>query len=118
MNPASSSPAGWDWKQQVHSATPPMNLRSLARKTALLNYGIALAGLAISWFQRRPDIIPGVAFLVALMSMILWSLTLSFMASVSLYRVILRHRLRWIQHHPRQPAGAGGLADDWLDGPV
>ena len=60
MNPAPSSSVNRDWKQP-EPTTPPMDLRGLARKTALLNYGIVLAGLAISWFQRRPAIIPGVA---------------------------------------------------------
>src|SRR4051812_11637627 len=103
MDQAPSSSVEWGRKQQELPATEPLNLWGLARKTILLNLGIVISGLAISWFQRRPDVIMAVALLVALMSTILWFLTLSFMALVSLYRIILRHRLRWLRQLPRRP---------------
>jgi hypothetical protein len=106
------------WKGRELDGVPPPSLRSLVRKSALLNLGILLSGLPLAAAYGGPDAILPTLVLLAAVSLIVWVATFAGFSLVSLWR-IFRCQGTGVPRRPSRPTGGSeGLSDDWLDGPV
>src|SRR4051794_3899391 len=103
---------------QSRTPIPMSGFGGLVRKTALLNLGIILSATAIAATLRRPASFLIIAFVVPMVSVVLWATTFAISAFVSLCRIFWGQGLRGTRRSPRHLTGGGGVGDPWLDGPA
>jgi hypothetical protein len=115
MKPPASSK--WDWASLQAGPPPsPPSFRAIVRKTALLNLGMILSGLAMAAYLGRAD--AAILILVGLMSVVLWAATFAISAFVTLARIFWMQGARAPRHRTARATSGGGLVDEWLDGPA
>jgi hypothetical protein len=100
------------------SESPGPSLRSIVRKSALLNLTIVLTSFPVLVLAGGPKAIaPTLAIMVGI-SVLIWTCTFTLFSFVSLARIF------WIPvspvagREPPHPAEQADVADRWLDGPV
>ena len=94
---------------------PPLRLRDLARKSALLNLGIVATAVpaALLIFDPRGWVVAAVA--VGLVSLVVWSVTFAVFSVRSVARIYaVQNQIR----DRRAARGPGPVGDRWLDGPA
>lgn len=93
-------------------------LRSVVRKSVLLNLTIVLTSFPVLVFAGGPAAVIPVLAIMAGISVLIWSTTFALFSFVSLARIF------WSPATAGNPDGrsrrrpASGLADRWLDEPV
>jgi uncharacterized protein YybS (DUF2232 family) len=99
-----------------HESRAP-RLRSVVRKSALLNVVIVLTSFPVLVFAGGPEAVAPARAIMAGISLVIWT------ATFTLYFVVTLPRLFWTpvasgkRLGPPQPAEAAGVADRWLDAP-
>jgi len=117
MRPTSFSAAIRSVKGRDEDVAPPLKLRSLAWRSALLNLVIALTALPVMIFAGGSGaVVPALAVMAAV-SALIWVATLTAFFLVSISRVIWRLGVLGLRHPHGRSKGSSGLADEWIDGP-
>jgi hypothetical protein len=118
MNPTSYAAAIRAVKAQGDNAIPPLRLRSLAWRSALLNLAIVLTAFPVMAFAGGPRaVVPALAVMAAV-SAVLWAVTLTAFFIASFGRALWCLRVRMAQRPYGRLGAAGVLADRWLDDPA
>jgi hypothetical protein len=118
MNPTSYAEAIRAVKGQGVDTAPPLKLISLAWRSALLNLTIVLTAFPVLAFAGGPGAVVPALALMAAISAILWSATLTAFFMMRFVRACTCLSARRAQRsHGRANAG-GVLADRWLDNPA
>jgi hypothetical protein len=97
---------------------PALSLRSIVRKSALLNLTVVLTSFPVLVFAGGPEAVVPVLEIMAGVSVLIWALTFTLFSFVSLPRIFWTPVNSGKRHDPRHPAEEAGIADRWLDGPV
>jgi hypothetical protein len=97
---------------------PPLKLRGLVRKTALLNLGIVATALPIAALTGDPMAFVVALVVVALVSLVAWASTFAAFSFLSLARIFRAQAERRSLQAARRAEGRNGVADRWMDGPV
>ena len=98
-------------------ATP--SLRSIVRKSALLNLTIILTSFPVLVFAGGPRaVVPALAIMAGI-SVVVWTATFTLFSFITLARIFWTPasslaRGEPLHHHRRE----AGVADRWLDGPA
>ena len=97
--------------------SPAPGLRSVVRKSALLNVAIVLTSFPVLVFAGGPKaVIPALAVMAGI-SFLIWAATFTLYFFVSLPGIYWTPVGSGKRPDPRQPAEEAGVADRWLDGP-
>ena len=97
--------------------SPAPSLRSIVRKSLLLNLVIIATSFPVLTLAGGPDAVaPALAIMVGI-SVVIWTLTFTLFSLVSLVRMFRRPA------SAAKPLGlpvtrAAGVSDRWLDGPI
>jgi hypothetical protein len=94
------------------------SLRSVVRKSALLNATIVLTSFPVLAFAGGPEAIVPILAIMAGISFLIWTVTFALFSFVSLARIFWMPVSLGKPSDPPHPAEQTGLADRWLDGPV
>jgi hypothetical protein len=101
-----------------HSEEPPtLSLRSVARKSALLNAAIVLTSFPVLVFAGGPRAVVPALVIMAGVSFVVWAATytvFSFVSLARIYRILASSETRRTSARPRTQSG---VSDRWLDGP-
>lgn len=96
---------------------PRMSLRSVIRKSALLNVTVILTSFPVLVLAGGPRaILPALAVMIGI-SFIIWAATYAVFSFVSLARIFRILSSGDVRYHSARPRGQAGVADRWLDGP-
>jgi hypothetical protein len=95
-----------------------LSLRSIIRKSALLNVTIVLTSLPVLLFAGGPKAVVPALELMAGISLLIWSLTFALFSAVSVARLFGTPAPSKRKSDPLRPATDAGVTDRWLDGPV
>ncbi len=102
--------------KEVESASP--SLRSIVRKSALLNVVIVLTSFPVLVVAGGPKAVVPTLKLMAGISVLIWTATFALFSFVSLAR-IFRAPVSTVKQSDRpRPVNDAGVADRWLDGSV
>jgi hypothetical protein len=109
------------WKPAIKPGTeiecPRPSLRSVVRKSALLNLAIVLTSFPVLVFEVGPRAVIPALVLMAGISVLVWTATFTVFFFVSLGRVYSAPVSSAARHAPMHQAENAGVADRWLDGP-
>ncbi len=94
------------------------SLRSVVRKSALLNLTIILTSFPVLVFAGGPAAVIPVLAIMAGISVLIWSTTFALFSFVSLVRIFWSPATAGKPHSPSRRRPASGLTDRWLDEPV
>ena len=97
-------------------ATAP-SLRSVVRKSALLNLTVILTSFPVLVLAGGPKAFVPALAIMAGVSVLIWTATytvFSFVSLAQIYRILASSRTR---RHAAARRGQSGVADRWLDGP-
>jgi len=98
---------------------PAPTLRSVVRKSALLNLVIVLTSCPVLIFAGGPKAVVPTLEIMAGISVLIWTATFALFSLVSLPRLFRTPVCCGVtRRDPRHPAEGVGVADRWLDGPV
>jgi hypothetical protein len=116
MNPSMSKPLvapGYENEK----ATP--SLRSIVRKSALLNLTIILTSFPVLVFAGGPNaVVPALAIMAGI-SVVVWTATFTLFSFITLARIFWTPASSLARGEPlHHQAREAGVADRWLDGPV
>jgi len=98
-------------------ATAP-SLRSVVRKSALLNLTVILTSFPVLVLAGGPKALVPALAIMAGVSVLIWTATytvFSFVSLAQIYRILSSGGTR---HRDAARRGHSGLADRWLDGPL
>ncbi len=96
---------------------PAPSLRSIVRKSALLNLMIVLTSCPVLISAGGPKAVVPTLEIMAGISVLIWTATFALFSLASL-PLIFRARVPTVIRRSRQhPADEAGVADRWLDGP-
>ena len=98
--------------------SPAPSLRSVVRKSALLNVVIVLTSFPVLVFAGGPRALVPALEIMAGISLVIWTTTLTLFSFVSLARIFRAPVSTLKRIDPPQRADEAGVADRWLDGPV
>jgi hypothetical protein len=115
MNPPTLKPVilpGYE-----HEPSAP-TLRSVVRKSALLNFVIVLTSFPVLTFAGGPKAVVPTLEIMAGISVLIWAATFALFSLGSLPRLFKTPVSSVTRHDPLHPADDAGVADRWLDGPV
>ena len=115
MNPPTMRPAiapGYD------SESPAPSLRSIIRKSALLNLVIVLTSCPVLVLAGGPKAVVSTLEIMAGISILIWTATFALFSLVSIPRIFRAPRSFLTTRKPPNPPQATGVADRWLDGPA
>lgn len=94
------------------------SLRSVVRKSALLNLVIVLTAFPVLVFAGGPlAVVPALAIMAGI-SLVIWTATFTLYFFVTLPRLFGTPVSSGKWRDPPHPAAEAGVADRWLDGPV
>jgi hypothetical protein len=102
----------------VPNESPAPSLRSIIRKSALLNVAIVLTSFPVLIFAGGPKAVVPTLAIMAGISVLIWSATFTLFSFVSLPRIFRTPVSPVTRRDPAPPAEEAGVADRWLDGPV
>jgi len=115
MNPPTLKPVivpGYENESQGPS------LRSVVRKSALLNVVIVLTSFPVLVFAGGPKaVVPALAIMAGI-SALIWTTTFALFSFVSLFRIFRTPDSSVKRRDPPHPAEGAGVSDRWLDEPV
>jgi len=97
---------------------PAPTLRSVVRKSALLNWVIVLTSFPVLTFAGGPKAVVPTLEIMAGISLLIWTTTFALFSFASLPRLFRAPVSSVTRRDPPQPAEQAGVADRWLDGPV
>jgi len=98
--------------------SPAPSLRSVVRKSALLNLMIVLTSFPVLIFAGGPKAVAPTLAIMAGISVLIWSATFALFSLASLPRIFRTPVSSVTLRDPPLPAEQAGVADRWLDGPV
>jgi hypothetical protein len=97
--------------------SPARGLRSVVRKSALLNVVIVLTSFPVLVAAGGPlAVVPALAIMAGI-SLVIWTATFTLYFVVTLPRLFGTPVASGKRLGPPQPAEAAGVADRWLDAP-
>ncbi len=97
---------------------PGPSLRSVVRKSALLNLTVVLTSFPVLVFAGGPAaVIPVLAIMMGI-TILIWSATFAIFSFISLARIFWAPARAGKPQDPSRRAPASGVADRWLDEPV
>lgn len=99
-----------------HSVPAP-SLRSLVRKSALLNAVIVLTSFPVLVFAGGPNAVVPAAAIMGGITYLIWTVTFTVYFVISLPRLFRAPFFSRSRRDRIQPANAAGVADPWLDDP-
>ena len=94
------------------------SLRSIVRKSALLNLTIILTSFPVLVFAGGPKAVVPTLAIMAGLSVLIWTATFTLFSLVSLARIFWTPVSSVARRGSPHPAEKVGVADPWLDGPV
>ncbi len=97
---------------------PAPSLRSVVRKSALLNVTIVLTSFPVLVFAGGPRAVVPTLALMGGISLLIWTTTFTLFSFVSLARIFLSPASSVPRCELPPKAEQTGVADRWLDGPV
>jgi hypothetical protein len=110
------------WNQVVKTGNeieyPRPSLRSVVRKSALLNLAIVLTSFPVLVFEVGLKAVVPALVLMAGISVLVWTATFTVFFFVSLGRVFSAPVASAARRTRLQQAESVGVADRWLDGPI
>lgn len=115
MNPPTLKPvigAGYDTEPRAPS------LRSIVRKSALLNLVIVLTSCPVLVFAGGPKAVVPTLEIMAGISGLIWTATFAMFSLMSLPRIFRTPSPFVTSRQSPHSAEETGVADRWLDGPV
>jgi hypothetical protein len=95
--------------------SPPPSLRSVVRKSALLNAVIVLTSFPVLVLAGGPRAVVPTLVIMAGISFLIWTVTFTLFSFVSLPRIFRTPISSGKRRDPLHPTA--GVADRWLDGP-
>ena len=95
-----------------------LSLRSVIRKSALLNLTIVLTSFPVLVFAGGERAIGPALAIMAGISFVIWTATFALFSFASLARIFLTPASPQAQGGSQNLARATGVGDRWLDGPV
>ena len=98
------------------SRTP--NLRSVVRKSALLNIVIVLTSCPILIFEGGPKAVAVTLEIMAGITILIWVATFALFSLVTLPRIFRTPVSRLKRSDTLNPASEMGVADRWIDRPA
>lgn len=113
MNPSKPNPLGVPGSEN-EAAAP--SLRSIIRKSALLNLTIVLTSFPVLVFAGGPNAVLPTLAIMAGISVVVWTATFTLFSFVSLARIFWTPASSAARGEPPHPAREAGVADRWLDG--
>ncbi len=97
--------------------SPAPSLRSIVRKSLLLNLVIVATSFPVLTLAGGPDAVaPALAIMVGI-SVVIWTATFTLFSLVSLVR-IFRRPISTEKRLDLRVMRAAGVSDRWLDGPI
>jgi hypothetical protein len=115
MNPPTLKPVIVAGKE---NKSPVPNLRSVVRKSALLNVVIVLTSCPILIFEGGPKAVVVTLEIMAGISILIWVATFALFSLVTLPRLFRTPVSRVERSDVLDPADDTGVADRWLDRPA
>jgi hypothetical protein len=115
MNPPTLKPVIVYGKDD-ESRTP--NLRSVVRKSALLNIVIVLTSCPILIFEGGTKAVVVTLEIMAGITILIWTVTFALFSLVTLPRIFRTPVSRLKRSDTLNPASEMGVADRWFDRPV
>ena len=117
MNPTTLKPAT---VRDNEDASPATGLRSVVRKSALLNLVIVLTAFPVLVFAGGPKAVVLTLAIMAGITFLIWTATFALFSFGSLARIVWTPVSTGKRRDPSHshPAAEAGVADRWLDGPV
>jgi hypothetical protein len=97
---------------------PAPSLRSIVRKSALLNVVIVLTSFPVLVYAGGPGAVVPVLKIMAGISVIIWATTFALFSLMTLPRIIRTPVSTGKPTDPPHRANGTGVADRWLDGPA
>ena len=97
---------------------PAPSLRSVVRKSALLNLVIVLTSCPILIFEGGPKAIVPILGIMAGISILIWTATFALFSLATLPLIFRTPVSRVKPIDTLDPANETGVADRWRDGPV
>ncbi len=95
--------------------SPAPSLRSIVRKSALLNLTIVLTSFPVLVLAGGPQAVVPTLAIMAGISILIWTTTFSLFSFVSLARIFLNPASSGARTELPQRAEHTGVADRWLD---
>jgi hypothetical protein len=99
-------------------ASPASGLRSVVRKSALLNVVIVLTSFPVLISEGGPNALVPILKIMAGISVVIWTTTFALFSFVSLARIFWKPVTIMKRLDPPHSANGAGVADRWLDGTV
>jgi uncharacterized protein YybS (DUF2232 family) len=97
---------------------PAPSLRSIVRKSALLNLVIVLTSCPVLIFEGGQKAVVPILEIMAGISVLIWTATFALFSLATLPRIFRTPASFVTRHDPTRPAEEAGNADHWLDRPV
>jgi hypothetical protein len=97
---------------------PAPSLRSIVRKSALLNLVIVLTSCPVLIFEGGPKAVVPTLEIMAGISVVIWTATFALFSLGSLPRIFRTPASSVKRPDPHHLAEDAGVADRWLDRPV
>jgi len=98
--------------------SPAPSLRSIIRKSALLNVVIVLTSCPVLVYAGGPKAVVPILKIMAVISGLIWTTTFALFSLVTLPRIIGTPVSTVKRSESLHPADEAGVADRWLDGPA
>jgi hypothetical protein len=92
-------------------------LRSIVRKSALLNLAIVLTSFPVLVCAGGPNAVVPTLAIMAGISAVIWAATFAIYSFISLTRLFMTPVTSGKQLDPPHPANDIGVADRWMDSP-
>jgi hypothetical protein len=118
MNPTSFHAAIRAVKGSGDNAPPPLRLRSLVWRSALLNLAIVLTAFPVLASAGGPGAVVPALVVMAAISALIWTATFTAFFFLTMVRAFWCLGLRGVQRRQGRPDARDGLADRWLDDPA
>jgi hypothetical protein len=103
-------------RNEAKSRAP--SLRSIIRKSALLNLAIVVTSFPVLVMAGGPNAAVPAIMLMAGISVVIWTATFALFPFISLAAIFRTPDSAVAKPQPEHPTAGAGLADRWLDEPV
>lgn len=101
-----------------HKEPPAPSLRSVARKSALLNVVIILTSFPVLVSAGGPNALVPTLAIMAGISVLIWTATFALFSFATFLRIFRTLAAPVTQRDLALPADDAGVADRWLDAPA
>ena len=102
----------------IENESSAPSLRSIVRKSALLNIAIVLTAFPVLIFAGGPKAVAPTLAIMAGISVLIWTPTFTLFSLIALARIIWTLVSSLKRSDPPDWAEETGVPDRWLDGPV